>query len=294
MTNLNKSPFFLRKVRNQVLKNQKINYVLKHNIFEIMEPSNYTFVNTLYNKCPIDGTDVWDLQFEGPRDYPWKNDTKIYLLYHRCCIRFKIIFVLPLDWLRQCDPTAPIFRLGYYYDTCYLDFKNQKCFSSDIYIIRDNKYYLYKYIDKYSKKPRLTHPIRKSDEDWCVTYLNVDHIYLWSLTRSMFYSSLLCKNLDFSVFDAIVKAGYLNCPVRSYEHIKVKTNPQIKLKCFDANVSSSYLCICVDCRKDYRAITVQTFSSEGYHLELIPKNMITETNRYFSGKSNTFKMTFYP
>ena len=301
MTNLNKSPFFLQKVRNQVLKNRKINYVLKYNMFKELNPLDYTFLNILYKKYKIDSSDYWDLVFEGPEDYPWENNTKCYLSYHRCSKRYKIIFVLPLDWLHHYDPTTPIFRWGYLYNTCYLDSeKKQSCTNSHVYLIRDNKFHFYEYAGDRLPIPKELnppHPSRKGDEDWCITYLDIPPVggnYHPLSLRSI----LLIKNVDFSEFDAKVKAGDLKCPVFCNKNIKVKNNPKFIIKCYCKYfIRRNNYCFCVDCRKDRRAIEVDVNINpymRGIPIKITPADMIRGTHRYFSKSEMIFKMTFIP
>ena len=265
MTNLNKSTLFHRKVRNQVLrKNQRIDYTPKYYIFEKIGHCDYTFLNKFFadrrktNKRIgfIPDLDL-DLDTRGPKDYPWKNDTK-------CCFFGPAgsgysdpIFVLPHDWLSQYDPTIPI--LGYTY--CYLDLEKKEYAMALAYLIRD-RFHLYpvESVHYPCANDPVPYSIRKGDEDWCITYLNFYHPHLM---HSYFRSFLLIKNIDFSEFDAQVEAKGLKCPLYYDQGIKIKDNSQSGIEPFTL-VYYFFSCVCIDCRKDYRTIEVGVILS-GQH-----------------------------
>ena len=129
MTNPSKSIHFLRKVRNQVLKNREIEHFLKYYAFDEMKYSNYTFLNEFYTaRCKIIEEAAKDnfnlnLDFFGPIDYSWKKDVKCCLFVDSDRDYPETIFVLPCDWLRKYDPNMRIFG---YNVPCYLDIEKTK------------------------------------------------------------------------------------------------------------------------------------------------------------------------
>ena len=255
MANHNKSSSrFLRKVWNQVLRtnNQRIDYSLNFYDFDTIDNPNYTFLNNFYMER-YKNTDITDVlvEFWGPRDYPWEDKTECYFFIPKYkVVIFDIedtIFVLPHAWLRQYDPTIPIYISSYYYTWCYLDFENQNCYHSTAYLMRE-RFFLH------GKRPV---SIRKGDEDWCITHLNIDHSLYRSEYSYELYSFLLIKNIDFSDFDVLFEVGRLKCPAKYNKSVKLKDKSQSQFKIGIFSLAREDLpCICAHCRKDCRAIEV--------------------------------------
>ena len=259
----NSSSLFRRKVRNQVLKsNRKNDYFLKYYDFDEMRHSDYTplddFCTTRRKK---NGSTNLTAYFVGPRDYYWDGITECCFIDHTDCEYDRTILALPHNWLHHYDPTIPIFKKKGWYHTCYLDLEKQKWVSSVAYLIRD-RFHLYEIVHICNPGPKDPRPysIRKGDKDWCITHLN---IHPSCMINSYFRSFLLLKNIDFSEFDARVKAKGLKCPVRYHRSIKLKDNPQIRIVTNSYYTDQETICICIDCRKDYRAfeVSVQVFET---------------------------------
>ena len=258
MTNPNKSSsFFLRRVQNQVLGNRKIEYILKYYVFKKIEHYEYTFLNDLFTAICKKIEYVVTIghpmlpKFYGAKSYSWKDDIQCYFFNSAINGYGEPTLVLPRDWLCKYDLTIPIFLKGEYY-LYYLNLEKHNWVSSNVYLIRDSFRTgdLVCYPD--SKDPK-TYSIRKGDEEWCITYLNF-HPPRMSMT--CFQSLLLMKNIDFSELDAKVKADRAKCPVPCIESIKFKNNPQLRTVSYYLHISPKPPCICVNCRRDYRAIKV--------------------------------------
>ena len=263
------SSHFLCKVRNQVLKNQKIEYLLKRYVFEKMEEhSDYTFLNDVYTRRKKNKSVIWTLEFYGPKDYSWGQDATCCFFNHTDRREFlgnkKTIFMLPRDWLCQYDPIIPIIIGGYSY--CYLDLEKQNCSSSLAYLIRDR----FRITDFDNGKP---YSIGKFDEKWCITYLNLHSFYTNNFYRLDLLSFLLTKNIDFSDFDVQVKAKGLKCPVPCNESIIIQDNSQNGFGAYTLIDYYETPCFCVICRKDYRAIEVGVYLNEG-GVNLYPLHLI--------------------
>ena len=263
MEGVNKSSsLFHRKVRNQVLENnRKIDYFPKCHIFEKMKHTNYTPLNdfrtTLLNKGAI-----MSLDFYGPKDYSWKDEAKCYFFDLASYKFIKNILAIPHNWLHHYDPTIPIFNEGWY-SAYYLDLEEHRWTFSTPYLIRD-KFYRddFKHSFYSSSKGPMLYSIRKGDEDWCITHLKLYPSYM---INSNFWSFLLIKNIDFSEFDAKVKAEGLKCPAVPYKGIiKIKDNPKIRILYWSCYIGKKRPCFCVICRKDYRAFKVRVEQFNNY------------------------------
>ena len=277
MTGLNKpSSHFLRKVWNQVLKNdnnrRRIEYVLKYYAFEKMERSDYKLLNDIYTtrrKKYVPGRGFQFLTFYGPKDYPWKKDTKFYLFEEldRICYDYRSpTFVIPHNWLLRYEPNMPIFFRHAGYHPVYLDLERQGWVDLPTYLLRDRMCITANLIVYPGREVPKPYFIGKGDEDWCITYLNIQ---LPPMLNPYFRSFLLMKNMDFSEFDAKIEAEGLKCPVYYDQCIKVKNNLQFET----TNYTSSYIappCFCINCRQDYRAIDVGvTLEHNCVYLDLV-------------------------
>ena len=211
------------------------------------------------------------LSYCGPQDYPWKNNTK-------CCFFTEIgnenkgpIVALPQEWLVEYDSTIPIYMEGYFSNTrCYLDLEKQGWAISLTYLIRD-KYHLYKDHKNNTHEKIKPYSTRKGDEEWCITYLNIQ---LPPMLSPYFRSFLLMKNINFSEFDAKIKAEGLECPVPYDKGIKLKDSPNFRIiDCFHKKKEEKR-CICVNCRKDYRAmeVGVDVYNNNALLYLLLPIN----------------------
>ena len=256
MKNLNNpSSRFLCKVRNQVLKNQILGNIPKYHVFAKLSNSKCQLLGgtkvfgSLY--CRKDTTGLILMHY-GPKNYVWKRNTKYYLMFDSDHI-LKTAFVIPRDWLLHYDPEISILQESPSgYSTCYLDLEKGKwAYSSKEYLIRDRFH-----LDKSEEeKP---YSIRKGDEDWCITHLDLDPPFIYYFN---FYSFLLIKNIDFSEFDLQVEAKGLKCPFYYDQGIKLKDKSKHRLV-YSIYQDMETPCICVDCRKDYRAIEISVHLNE--------------------------------
>ena len=280
MAGVNKSSsLFCRKVRNQVLKNntRRNKYNPKCYEFEEINSSEYASRNdfrtfmfkTNESVIPI-------LEFYGPKDYSWKDEAKCYFFNSASHANMQTILAIPHIWLDHIyDPTIPIYRKRLR-DNCYLDLEKQTWAVSLPYLV-GNRFRI-NHSDRYSvpKDPGSYYYIGKGYEDWCLTYLK------WHPSRmitSYFWSFLLIKNIELSEFDAQdkvyaqakakakakAKAENLKfeCPVRYFGNIKLKYNQNRTLSCYYYSGEET-ACICIDCRKDYRAILVRAEVFKNY------------------------------
>ena len=270
MSNPNKPQLFLHKVRKQVLKTRRIDYVFKYYTFEGLEHSDCMFLNNFLTAIRKKRESAsFTLDFFGPRDYSWEGGIKYSLFKYIgvVCDCRDTVFVLPHDWLCQYDPTIPIFikKDGFR----YLDLEKQECSDTLAYLIRDRFH-----ISSPIRFPLPGLPgcfsIGKCDEDWCITYLNIQQTYTSDFHRLYFWSFLLIENIDFSEFDAKVEADDLDCPVRHNQGIKIKNNPQFGIVNYYWYSDKTPACFCIDCRKDYRAIEVSVdLNKNGINLYFI-------------------------
>ena len=260
MANLNKSSIFLRKVRNQVLKNREIEHVPKYYVFGKMEHYDDSFRNdfiTRRKKKEMAGGVIRTVKFYGPEDYLWKHDTTFCFFDKFDQVNHgypQTIFVLPCKWLRRYDPNIPIILIGRLYPICFVDLEKHKWASSKAYLIRDR----FRTADPVcypSSEDLMPYSIRKGDEEWCITYFNFHSFHMHSFT---FWSFLLIKNIDLSKFDAIVEAKSLNCPVRYYGNIKFQDDPENSMVP-QLYASPENSCFCINCRKDYLSIEVKVY-----------------------------------
>ena len=261
MAGVNKSSsLFCRKVRNQVLKNntRRNKYNPKCYEFEEINSSEYASRNdfrtfmfkTNESVIPI-------LEFYGPKDYSWKDEAKCYFFDQDSYEYVQTILAIPHIWLEQYDPTIPIISRDWF-TTCYLDLKEHRWSYSLSYLLKDRFYREgFKYFFYPSSKGPIPYSIRKGDEDWCITHLK---LYPSCMINCPFQSFLLIKNIDFSVFDAKVKAEGLKCPAVPYgTSIKNKDKPKIRLSFTHHYTLKNDACFCIDCRKDYRAFEVRVW-----------------------------------
>ena len=259
MTNPNKSTLFRRKVRNQVLKNnnnRRIGYMPQYYVFDYVGHSDYTFLNDLFTAiCKKDKSRRCNLRFYGPKDYPWENDTKYCFFDPTYREYWEPTYVFPRNWLRQYDPDILIFIADW--STYYMDLEKRKKVSSEPYLIRD-RFHTNDLVCYPTPGEATPYSLRKGDEDWCITYLN---FHLLCMSNIYFQSFLLIKNIDFSELDAKVKADRAKCPVPYIESIKFKNNPQIRTTgCSWTDWHN--VCLCVNCRKDYRAFEVELYVND--------------------------------
>ena len=256
MTGVNKSSSLFRsKVRNQVLKNsRKVEYFLKFYTFEKMKHSEYKFLNDIHtDRCQKNeraGRAIRPLNCYGPRDYPWEENTEYCLFEHLYPEMWRSTFVLPRNWLLHYDPSIPIL-LEYCNSFHYLDLEKQGWGESSVYLIR-NRFHLYNVCSDPCSEDLEPHPIRKGDKDWCISYLNLSPPYMSNSYSLYFLSFLLIKNMDFSKFDAHIKAENLICPVYFNYSIEIKDIPQAVIDGFITFNKKFPNCFCVDCRKNYR------------------------------------------
>ena len=243
-----------------------------------MKYSDYKFLNEFYtDRCKkiedgkkrskLDFDSVNDMGIEikikfhfdffGPEDYFWENDTDCCFFVNSDYGHRGDMYVLPRDWLRKYDPTVPIFFRHVCYYPCYLDLEKLTCTSLETYLIRDR----FRTTDC---EDEISYSIgKKSDQDWCITHLNLNPFYASNFYELDFSSFLLTKNIDFSKLDAKVEAGDLKCPVRCYKSIKIKDNPQNGFGAYTL-LNIGINCFCVICRKDYRAIEVSIYLVRGW------------------------------
>lgn len=269
MTNLNKSStLFSCRVRDKVLKN-RIEYNLRYNLFEEIEEfvctSLYDFFKARYSAWEKTRGRRYDetrrnyelcLKLLGPKDYPWKGETECHFLVEYGLYPYdQTIFVFPLNWLYCYDHKTPIFGLGC--GPYALDFSKGSCYWYESLLIRDVFYDFDGYSSTVHKSPEF-YSDRICDKDWCITYLNFPLPRELELAWITFYSILLFKSIDFSTLDSDIKSGKNKCPVFNDASIKIKDKPQFMiLDKFYPDKDGNYKCICVNCRKDYRAVEVK-------------------------------------
>ena len=261
------SVYFLRRVREQALKN-RIEYNLKCNIFEKIDHTEYTVLNNFYNtrhsawdRNIIDDSHsnyaegYLEMDFLGPKDYPWKNDTKChFLIDYIKYLADEYILALPDDWAHWYDPTTPVFI--YDSEIQYLDFEKQKCASYSVFLVRGT-FFPCIISPPYHFQCQNTYIPKKCDRDWCVTYLNI-----FNFSKSIYFyynfeSILLLKNIDFSEFDAKVEAKDTKCSERKVQGLKIKKKPQFVFHDYWLDEKNgNHVCICTKCRKNCRAIQV--------------------------------------
>ena len=255
------SSIFRRRVRNQVLeKNQRSKCELNFYVFGMMNPHNYNFLYDIYidrgQKNVESGRACRTVLFYGPGDHSWEENTE-YCLFEDLDPEYcKPTIVLPRIWLFQYDPTIPIFLNHNCNKVHYLNLEKRKYIPSLVYLIRDR----FRTIEQYhyplagALKP---YSIGKGDEDWCATHIN----YYPSALRFYFRSFVLLKNIDFTEFDTKVEAEGLKCPVPYSKGIKVKDKPQFRIVSRNPHTWKG-VCICINCRKDYRAFGVNVYLGE--------------------------------
>ena len=202
--------------------------------------------------------------YYGPEGYSWKKNTKCYFFTEIGNEDKGPIIAIPHDWLKKYDSNIPMSIRGFQLNTsCYLDLEKQGWATSIAYLIRD-RYDIYEGPRKIIPGETKPYSIRKGDEDWCITYSNNDFPYT---NYYYFRSFLLMKNINFSEFDAKIKAEGLECPVPYDKGIKLKDGSNFL-------ISNSFFgieerpCICVNCRKDYRAIEVVVYILHEYYVQL--------------------------
>ena len=272
MTNLNEPPSsFLRKVREQVLKNnnnQKVKYFPKYYIFEELKPSQSKFLDNariiIKKKNKEEGVTNPSAIFYSPRGYHWKKDMKCFLFIEFNDEYGRPAYVFPYKWLRKYDPFVPIFIPDYGY-TRYIDTDTDFFNYSTAYLIRD-RFLLYDCTHRLETENPRPLSLGKGDEDWCITHINIP---ISHRGRFYFRSFLLIKNVDFSEFDAQIESKGFKCPVPCIEGIKLKDKSLNGIYCRyvrSEDPTSSFVsfafkrrntsCICINCRKDCRAIEV--------------------------------------
>lgn len=265
------STLWFRILREQVLKN-RIEYSVEYSSFSKMDHISFNEVrNIRYSAWKNSRRRKGDhyhvrttLEFLGPVDFPWKDDTKCRFMIHPSHITERhVIFAFPLDWLSMHEPTTPVaIQEEEYY--LYFDFTKGSCSWVAPFLVRDRFYNSKVYTPNPQKYESCYYP-KKCHENWCITYFKFPPL----LPRMVdFLSILLFKNVDFSALDAKVEAENLMCPVRDSKSLKIKDKPQfvMKGKCF-LN-SGKVACLCAACRRYYRSVEVTVCHRECITLSL--------------------------
>ena len=275
MTDLNKpSSIFLRKVWNQVLINRNIEYVPKYYVFEDMKRSRCEFIRkarlVLRKKKEVEGITFSNPVFYIPKGYPFQGHEKCLTFTEYTSGYGNPVYVFPHNWLSRYDPIIPIFVPDYGHTRYikFMEFDKLNFIRSGSYFIRD-RFQLYDFTHLPETGAPKPFTLSKGDEDWCITHLNIQPS-LWK--NVLFQSFLLVKNVDFSKYDAQNEAKGLKCPVPYRGNIELKDNSRngILLSCYYNNIveitcfitppgfrKSKVSCICINCRKDCRAIEVE-------------------------------------
>ena len=257
MTGVNKSSsLFLRKVRNQVLKNKKIEYSFNCNIFERIDYYKYAALNDFYDTIqakwnPHRRYDIF-VSFYGPKEYPWENDTKCQFIFDYDG-EYDFVFVLPEVWLRQYDPTTPVFFHGG--SANYFEIEQQRCTSDSVFLMRGT-FFPYRKNPSYHPQYPSIYTHRKCDEDWCVTYLNIPNSGDGEDFAYIFDSVLLIESVDFSILDAKIESGEFECSNYCCNLLTIKEKPEIEIEDRSCGGWGKPICLCIKCRGDYRAAKV--------------------------------------
>ena len=261
--------FFSKKVERQLMNN-RVEYKLSFCSFRRMEYRQNSSIHRA-----IDNFLQGELMFShgrtplvyGPMDYSWNGDTKFYCLKGYSG-NMKEVFIVPHDFVDQLDSDNPI-DVGEWGWWRYLDMESGTVEYSNSILIRDKLCSLKKYVENCTDWVYHLNDwdFRDSDRDWCITYLDLNSIASPRLFEAYVISSLLIKNLDFSVFDARVEGEggdqRIQCPVIPGDDIQIIDSP-IQLKWFETFTINSFHngCLCNKHREMYRGFKVHLHREE--------------------------------